>query len=140
MIKPLGRHALDFFQIWNQKICRGKKEKQTNKLRRRRWQSRGYAKLKQQISNPAQIANHSLHLRLLLLFLLFLLLFLLSMEIVVVSLSIWVGFEFFFSFLCFQWHWFTWLDLEESRALSTRAWHWKQENFWFLKLAKCFNH
>ena len=31
MIRPLGRHALDFFQIWNQKICEGKKKnKQTN--------------------------------------------------------------------------------------------------------------
>ena len=72
MIRPLGRHALDFFQIWNQKICEGKekKNKQTNKLRRKRWQSRGYTKLKQQVSNPTQITNHSLHLRLLLLFLL----------------------------------------------------------------------
>ena len=41
-----------------------------NKLRRRRWQSRGCAKLKQQASNPTQTASHSLHLRLLLLFLL----------------------------------------------------------------------
>ena len=66
MIRPLGWHALDFFQIWNQKICEGEKKKQ----RRKRWQSRGCAKLKQQVSNPAQIASHSLHLRLLLLFLL----------------------------------------------------------------------
>ena len=65
MIRPLGRHALDFFQIWNQKICEGKKKKKTNKLRRRRWQSRGCAKLKQQVSNQTQIASHSLHLRLL---------------------------------------------------------------------------
>ena len=41
-----------------------------NKLRIRRWQSRGCVKLKQQASNPAQIASHGLHLRLLLLFLL----------------------------------------------------------------------
>ena len=27
MIRPLGRHALDFFQIWNQKICEGEKKK-----------------------------------------------------------------------------------------------------------------
>ena len=54
-------------------------------------------------------------------FLLFLLLlFLLFVETAVVSLSVWVGFEFFFSYLCFQWHWFTWLDLEESRAPPTR--------------------
>ena len=72
MIRPLGRHALDFFQIWNQKICEGKekKNKQTNKLRRKRWQSRGYTKLKQQISNLAEIASHSFHLRPLLLFIL----------------------------------------------------------------------
>ena len=116
MIKPLGRHALDFFQIWNQKICQGKKKK----LRRRRWQSRGCAKLKQQISNLAQIASHNLififyfYFFFFLLFLL--LLFLLFVETAVVSLSVWVGFELFFSYLCFQWHWFTWLDLEESRS------------------------
>ena len=44
-------------------------KKKKKKLRRRRWQSRGCVKLKQQVSNLAQIANHSLHLRLLLLFL-----------------------------------------------------------------------
>ena len=30
MIRPLGRHALDFFQIWNQKICEGKEKKKKN--------------------------------------------------------------------------------------------------------------
>ena len=75
VIRPLGWHALDFFHIWNQKICKGKKKKkkknkQTKKLRRRRWQSRGCAKLKQQISNLAEIASHSFHLRSLLLFIL----------------------------------------------------------------------
>ena len=62
-----------FFRSETKRFVRGKKKKtktKTNKLRRKRWQSRGCAKLKQQISNLAQIASHSLHLRLLLLFLL----------------------------------------------------------------------
>ena len=31
VIRPLGRHALDFFQIWNQKICKEKKKKTEKK-------------------------------------------------------------------------------------------------------------
>ena len=60
-----------FFRSRTKRFVRKKQtNKQTNKLRRRRWQSKGCVKLKQQVSNLAQIANHSLHLRLLLLFLL----------------------------------------------------------------------
>ena len=95
--------TLDFFQIWNQRFMR----EQKNKLGRRRWQNGGCAKLKQQASNPTQIASHKLTAFIfifyfyLFFFLLFLLLlFLLSVSTIVVShlLSVWVCFEFFFMF------------------------------------------
>ena len=100
-----------------------------NKLRSRRWQSRGCAKLKQQASNPAQIASHGLHLHLYLrllfyfffLLLFLLLLFLLSISIIVVSvshlLSICVCADSFVFFLCFQGP-FTWLTLGKKKTFN----------------------
>ena len=137
-----------FFRSRTKRFVRKKKtNKQTNKLRRRRWQSKGCVKLKQQVSNPAQIASHSLHLRLLLLFLLL-------SSFSPSSLSSFHGDCCGFSpSLCLGWFWIlfflfyvsngigscdlTWKNLE---PLLHVPWHWKQENFWFLKLAKCFNH
>ena len=69
------------------------------KLRRRRWQSRSYLKLKQQTNNSAQIDSHGLYLRLQLLFLLFPpLLFLLSISTTMFSHLPSVCFVFFFMF------------------------------------------
>ena len=59
--------CIGLFSDLEPKDLLGEKKK---KLRRRRWKSRGCAKLKQQINNLAQIASHNLHLHLLLLFLL----------------------------------------------------------------------
>ena len=103
--------TLDFFQILNQKIYERKKE---NKLRRRRWQSRGCVKLKQQASNLAQLANHGLHLHLLLLFLLL-------TSFSPSSLSFFrlhcCGFRFSPS-LCLCLCWFYWILFYVSKALS----------------------
>ena len=96
----------------------GKKKK---KLRRRRWQSRGYVKLEQQGSNPAQIANHGLHLRLLLLFLLLSSFSpsspssLSSLHLHCCGFSPSLCFFFFlYSFLCFE-SLFTWLALGRKK-------------------------
>ena len=80
------------------------------KLRRRRWQSRGYVKLKQQASNLAQIASHGLHLHL---HLCLLLLFLLLTSFSSSSLSSFClhccGFRFSPS-LCLCLCWFFWIS------------------------------
>ena len=126
--------TLDFFQIWNQKIYERKKE---NKLRRRRWQSRGCAKLTQQTSNPAQIASHGLHLHLLLLFLLL-------TSFSPSSLSSFhlhcCGFRFLPSLrLCLCC--FFWILFYVSKALSHDL-HWVRRKLLIfeLKVAKCFSH
>ena len=114
-----------------------------NKLRRRWWQSKGYANLKQQASNPAQIASHGLHLHLPLLRL-----FLLLNSFSPSSLSSFCLHCYGFCFspslclcLCLNLCWFFWILFFVSKALS-RDLHWVRRKLLIfeLKMAKCFSH
>ena len=147
MIRPLGWHALEIFQIRNQKICEEKKKKKKNKQTNweeeddkvgavRSWNSN----LATQHRSPITTFIFVLCFYFLFFLLFLLLLFLLSVETAVVShlFSVWVGFEFFFSLLCFQWHWFMWLDLEESRAPPTRALALETRKLLIFEIGKMF--
>ena len=99
-----------------------------NKLRRRWWQSKGYANLKQQANNPAQIASHGLHLHLRLLRL-FLLLTSFSPSSLSSfrlhcygfrfspSLYLYLCWFFWILFFCFQGP-FTWLALGKKKTFN----------------------
>ena len=52
MIRPLGRHALDFFQIWNQKICEGKKKKTNKQTEKKKMTKQGLCEVETASQQP----------------------------------------------------------------------------------------